>query len=299
MSLTKRVALLASIALVTGLWAYSHSAVPNGQQSDKPSEEVNIKKVSEAFGHFIGRNLKTSGLGFESDSFIQGIKDGMAGTPAPMSDKDYEQQMSLLQEQAFKRLSEDNLSGAETFLKKNASEKGVIEIEPGKLQYQVVKEGQGSVVKDNHSPQVNYTGKYLDGTVFGSSQDTGGPITIPLDQTIPGFSKGLKGMKEGEVRKIFVHPDLGYGKSGHLPPNSLLIFEVELIKADSPQSKDSAAPQEPFADNDSEHATKGKSPVLTENDDEDEVDEEDDDDDDDDDEILIEEDSRSKSPSKK
>lgn len=301
MSLRKRVALLASIALLTGLCAYSHSAVPGEKQSEKPSEEVDIKKVSEAFGHFIGRNLKTSGLGFESDSFIQGIKDGMAGKPAPMSDKDYEQQMSLLQEQAFKRLSEDNLSGAEAFLKKNASEKGVIEIEPGKLQYQVVKEGQGAVVKDNNSPQVNYTGKYLDGTVFGSSQDTGGPITIPLDQTIPGFSKGLKGMKEGEVRKIFVHPDLGYGKSGHLPPNSLLIFEVELIKADSPQNKESGAPQEPFADNDSEQAAKAKAPQSSEGDDEDD---EDNDDEDDEDEIiieetLIEEDSPSKSASKK
>jgi peptidylprolyl isomerase len=103
------------------------------------------------------------------------------------------------------------------------------------LQYQIVKEGTGPEVKEHNSPQIQYTGKYIDGTVFGSSQDTGGPITIPLDQTIPGFSKGLVGMKEGEVRKIFVHPDLGYGKTGHLPPNSLLVFEVELIKADNPK----------------------------------------------------------------
>ena len=44
------------------------------------------------------------------------------------------------------------------------------------------------------------------------------PITIPLDQTIPGFSKGIVGMKEGEKRRLFVHPDLGYGTTGQLPP---------------------------------------------------------------------------------
>lgn len=213
------------------------SVVSNGYAEDAPAtEEVDIKKVSEGFGHFIGRNLKSSGLNFDVDSFIQGIRDGIAGKPAALSDKEYERQMILLQEKAFKHLSEDNLKAAADFLQKNSKEKDVIEVEPGKLQYIVEKQGTGSEVKDGSSPQIQYTGKYIDGTVFGSSQDTGGPITIPLDQTIQGFSKGLKGMKEGEVRKIFVHPELGYGTSGHLPPNSLLIFDVELIKADSPET---------------------------------------------------------------
>lgn len=59
---------------------------------------------------------------------------------------------------------------------------------------------------------------------------------ISLDETIPGFNKGLIGMKEGEKRTLFIHPDYGYGTSGYLPPNSLLTFEVELIKANSPKS---------------------------------------------------------------
>jgi len=74
--------------------------------------------------------------------------------------------------------------------------------------------------------------------VFGSSEETGGPITIPLDQTIPGFSKGLVGMKEGEKRRLFVHPDLGYGTMGQLPPNELLIFDIEVVKADTADEKD-------------------------------------------------------------
>lgn len=219
------------------LFVLSVAAFSFAYGADLPNstEEVDIKKVSEGFGHFIGRNLKSSGLNFDIDSFIQGIRNGIEGKPATLSDKEYERQMMLLQEKAFKHLSEDNIKAAGDFLQKNAKEQGVIEVEQGKLQYKIEKEGTGEAVKEGGSPQIHYTGKYIDGTVFGSSQDTGGPITIPLDQTIPGFAKGLKGMKEGEVRKLFVHPDLGYGTTGHLPPNSLLIFEVELIKAESPE----------------------------------------------------------------
>ena len=62
-------------------------------------------------------------------------------------------------------------------------------------------------------------------------------------------------MKEGEKRRIFVHPDLGYGTSGHLAPNSLLIFDVEVVKAESPDKdkvKKEAAHDEEDLDNDDE-----------------------------------------------
>lgn len=219
--------------IVAGLFS---TQLPANAPAEAPasSEEVDVKKVSQAFGHFIGKNLKMSGLQIDVDSFVEGIQGAYAGKAAPLSDEEYEKQMMLLQERTFKKLAEDNLSTAEAFLKKNSQEKGVIELEPGKLQIFVIKEGSGAAVEDTSTPQINYTGTYADGSVFSSSKEAGNPITIPLDQTIPGFAKGLKGMKEGEIRKIFVHPDLGYGKGGQLPPNSLLIFEVELVKADAP-----------------------------------------------------------------
>ena len=200
------------------------------------SDDVNISLLSEAFGHFIGKNLKSPGITFDVDAVIKGIRQGADGKPAPMSDQEYELAMTKLQERAFAALSEQNLQSAREFLKKNASEPNVKEIELGKLQYQIITPGSGEEVKPHSTPMINYTGKYQDGTVFGSSEEVGGPITIPLDQTIPGFSKGLLGMKEGEKRRLFVHPELGYGTMGNLPPNALLIFEVEVIKANSSDS---------------------------------------------------------------
>lgn len=197
-------------------------------------------KVSEAFGHFIGRNLNAPGIKFDLESIIKGMRDGAAGKPAPMSDQEYETAMTKLQERAFSQLSNDNLKEANTFLTDNAKKEKIVVVEPGKLQYMIIEEGTGAPVTEHARPLVTYSGKYADGTVFGSSEQVGGPITIPLDQTIPGFSKGIVGMKEGEKRRLFVHPDLGYGTSGHLPPNKLLIFDVQVVKADNPATKQGA-----------------------------------------------------------
>lgn len=225
--------------LVNGTaFAEDNQSKPNEHAQHLSNNEVSqedILKASEAFGHFIGRNLNSPGIKFDLERMIKGMREGAAGKPAPMSDEEYETLMANLQEKTFNVLAEDNLKSANDFLKKNADAEGVIEIEPGKLQYIILEKGHDPAIAEHGTPMINYTGKYLDGTVFGSSAEVGGPITLSLDQTIPGFSKGVVGMKEGEKRRLFVHPDLGYGKTGQLPPNSLLIFEIEAVKATSPE----------------------------------------------------------------
>lgn len=213
----------------------------NAQQSSETKSDINdvdMQKVSEAFGNFIGRNLKSNGIEFNLESIIKGMREGSAGKASPLSEQEYEKMMTKLQEKAFSTLADTNLKAANEFLKKNATAAGVIEIVPGKLQYMILEKGHDPAIEEHGSPLINYTGKYIDGTVFGSSEDAGGPITIPLDQTIPGFSKGLAGMKEGEKRRLFVHPEMGYGRAGHLAPNSMLIFDIEVVKAASPEKVD-------------------------------------------------------------
>lgn len=205
-------------------------------QADQ-SKQIDMKKLSEAFGNFIGRNLQSPGLSFDLEGIVKGIREGAAGQPSPLTEKEYEEMMAAVQEKAFKEISTANLKAANDFIEKNKKENGVTEVVPGKLQYSILKEGNGAVVEAHSSPKVHYTGKYQDGTVFGSSEEMGGPITIPLDQTIPGFSKGIVGMKEGEKRRLFVHPDLGYGTTGQLPPNELLIFDIDVVKANADDGK--------------------------------------------------------------
>ena len=204
------------------------------QDENAKNSNLDINKVSQALGNFIGRNLNSPGIHFDLENIIKGIREGAAGKPSPMDEKEYEQAMSQLQQQAMTAVASKNLDAADKFLKDNAHAKGVIEIIPGKLQYLILEEGNGAAVVEHGTPQITYIGKYIDGTVFGNSDAAGGPISVPLDQTIPGFSKGITGMKEGEKRRLFVHPEVGYGTGGQLIPNSLLIFDIEVVKATSP-----------------------------------------------------------------
>ncbi len=222
-------------AAPSALFSAEPAATPPPQENKQEISNEDMQKISEAFGHFIGRNINIPGIKFDLESVIKGIRDGAQGKPAPLSEKEYEEQMLKLQRVAIKAVADKNLKAADEFMEKNKTVPNIIIAEPGKLQYLVLEQGHGPVVEADGNPLINYKGTLLDGTVFGSSEEVGNPITLPLSQTIPGFSRGIQGMKEGEKRRLFIHPDLGYGTNGHFPPNSLLIFDVEVVKASSPK----------------------------------------------------------------
>ncbi len=206
---------------------------------DKQAEKIAV--ISEAFGHIIAKHIESIGVNFDIASVIKGLKDAEAGKISPMTDNECIEAITKKREAAFKELSAANLDKANSFMQENLKDSTIATIEKGKLHYRVEKPGQGAVVQEGCSPVIRYTGKFLDGTVFGTSKEDD---LVVLDETIPGFGKGLMGMKEGEKRILYIHPDLAYGTMGQLPPNSLLIFEIELIKANGQPAKDTAATSE-------------------------------------------------------
>jgi peptidylprolyl isomerase len=254
----------------------------------KPTKEEvfskeNIAKISEAYGHFIYKSLENPVLHLDYDSVIRGLQDGKAGKPSPMTEQEYEAAIASIQEIALKDLSEKNLKAAEEFLALNAKKAGVIVLDGNKIQYTIVREGNGDVISETAVPVLYYTGKYLDGTVFGSSQESKDPVSINLKHTIPGFREGMQGMKVGEKRTIFIHPEQGYGTSGQLLPNSLLIFEIELVRLD-PMPKDEAVEESGDSDDLSDDIDDETADADDEADDGDDSDNDDDSDDDSDDE---------------
>jgi peptidylprolyl isomerase len=200
--------------------------------AEEKSEEIDYKSLSETLGHLIVRQLKQPGFSFQLDLVVQGMKDEQEGKPSPLSEEEYEQMVSTLQEQQFVQAAERNLAEAVAFLQANAAKEGIQKIED-KLQYLTAQKGEGETVGPDSVPLIHYKGQLLDGTVFATSEGMSQPIALPLKQSIPGFAKGIVGMQEGEKRVLYIHPELAYGLSGHLPPNSLLIFEVEVVKANS------------------------------------------------------------------
>lgn len=210
----------------------------NEKQPSAEQKQVDIAKVSEAFGHLIGKNIETTGVKFDIAQVIKGLQDASKGVESPLSEAECIQAITAVQEQLFKEQAESNLKKAQEFLSTNLKDKNVVTLEEGKVQYKVEKEGTGAPVESHYSPLIHYTGKFLDGAVFGSSKED---EMVSLDEIIPGLKAGLVGMKEGEKRTIYIHPDMAYGTSGYLPPNSLLTFEIEVVKANSPQQEQADA----------------------------------------------------------
>ncbi len=100
------------------------------------------------------------------------------------------------------------------------------------LMYKVEKQGSGASPVNGATVTVNYTGSFLDGTVFDSSVQAGKPVSFKIGQVIQGWNEALVTMKKGEKRLLVIPPELGYGARGYpgaIPPNSFLVFEVELV----------------------------------------------------------------------
>lgn len=104
---------------------------------------------------------------------------------------------------------------------------------PSGLKYEVLKRGTGTVSpKPTDTVKVHYHGTLLNGTVFDSSVERGEPISFPLNGVIAGWTEGLQLMKVGDKFKFEIPPNLAYGPnspSPKIPPNSTLVFEVELL----------------------------------------------------------------------
>ncbi len=186
--------------------------------------------VSEAFGHLIYNNFSLLNVPFDIGKIVQGIQDAAEGKKPLITEKECIAAIHCEQEKKFKLLCQTNLKQAEEFLASNAKQDGMISLEGGKVQYKIMVKGKGAAVKNYSTPFVRFTVQSQDAQVLFSNKEE----SISLDETIPGLKLGLLGMREGEKRILYVHPDLAYKEKGLsvLHPNALLIFDIELLKAD-------------------------------------------------------------------
>jgi FKBP-type peptidyl-prolyl cis-trans isomerase len=128
--------------------------------------------------------------------------------------------------------SQKNLEEGNAFLEKNKAREGVSTTESG-LQYEILSAGDGPKPKETDKVKVHYHGTLIDGTVFDSSVDRGEPATFPVNGVIKGWIEGLQLMPVGSKWKFFIPSDIAYGErgsGGKIGPNTMLIFEVELLE---------------------------------------------------------------------
>ncbi len=210
------------------------SVILAGYSMVQAAENVELKtqkdKLSYAIGVDVGNSLKKNSIDVDMNVLMQGMKDAFSGKPQ-MTDQQIKETMIAYQ----KEQAEKNKKAGEAFLAENKKKSGVVTM-PSGLQYKIVKKGTGKSPKATDTVTVNYRGTLIDGTEFDSSYKRGQPATFPVNGVIPGWTEALQLMKEGAKWELFIPADLAYGATGRpgIPPNSTLIFEVELISISTP-----------------------------------------------------------------
>ena len=196
-----------------------------------PELTKEIERFSNREGYMFAKGLKNNIKWVNLSSVVQGIQDYVSGKKLQDElDLEDEPDFCRISFQLFELESKENLCKACLYLQELSSNKNLHVLESGKIVYEIIENGQGdSVVQKDGSPQLKYVISTLNGGEVVNTRECPSPYQVPLTETISGFAKGVEGMRVGERRKIFIHPDFGYGKVGHVPPNSLLIVDVEVV----------------------------------------------------------------------
>jgi FKBP-type peptidyl-prolyl cis-trans isomerase len=216
--------ILAAITISINTWA-----------ADLKTDE---QKLGYIIGMDIGKSLSEQGTEVDLDSLIDAIRSTYKGEELKLTD---EEAAAIRQEYVEKRQAEQqveaaaagqgNLVEGQKFLAENKVKEGVQTTASG-LQYKVVTMGDGAKPAAEDTVKVHYRGTLLDGTEFDSSYARNEPISFGLNRVIPGWTEGVQLMPIGSKFIFYIGPELAYGEGGGgpIPPNSTLVFEVELLE---------------------------------------------------------------------
>jgi len=220
-------------AAVLGLAMSTTIAAP-----DANSLPTDKDKLSYSIGADLGKNFKAQGIEISPEALSKGMQDGMSGTQLILTEQQMKDVLNKFQKDLmakrtseFNKKSEENKVKGEAFLNANKSKEGVVVL-PSGLQYKVIEKGTGSKPGKTDTVTVEYTGYFIDGTVFDSTDKTGKPASFQVSQVIPGWTEALQLMPSGSTWEIFVPANLAYGPrsvGGPIGPNETLIFKIHLI----------------------------------------------------------------------
>jgi FKBP-type peptidyl-prolyl cis-trans isomerase len=235
------IALLFVIAACDSQTAQTSTEVATAASLDSHSQ-----RISYLMGLDNGKNIRGIGLEVDAEAFNQGFTDGLDEKPPVLTEEQIAEtiqrfeaemtakrdEMQQAEQQATAMQSEGNVKEGADFLAANGAKEGVTTTASG-LQYKILTAGIGAIPTADSTVEVHYAGRLLDGTEFDSSVKRGVPAQFGVTQVIPGWTEALQLMAEGARWELYIPAELAYGPGGAGPigPNSVLIFEVELLDA--------------------------------------------------------------------
>ncbi len=199
---------------------------------------TDLERISYVLGAQTGDSFRVNKIELDYGAFLKGLQDSIEGAEQPFTTTEKAEMMRDWQRVIRQRQMEEremaaskNLEEAESFLEENKSAEGVKTTASG-LQYMVIEAGEGDSPTTASTVSVHYRGELLDGSEFDNSRKRGAPAEFGVTGVIKGWTEALQLMSPGAKYKLWIHPDMAYGEQGRpsIPPNSLLVFEVELLE---------------------------------------------------------------------
>ncbi len=234
---------------IAGILSFSLVGCLENLEPAKTSLQSDKDRYSYALGASFGKQVQSQliardSLDVDIKVFLQAFKEyyNLDSAKYLMNDSTIFATLNELSQKAqAERVKRDSIASAkaiadeQAFLEKNKTQEGVITTASG-LQYKVVQKAEGVQPNDSSIVKVHYTGTLLNGKEFDSSVKRGQPLEFPIGAVIPGWTEVLKLMHAGEKVTAWIPSKLGYGarNMGVIPPNSMLVFEIELIEVKSP-----------------------------------------------------------------
>ncbi|MDR2887115.1 MAG: FKBP-type peptidyl-prolyl cis-trans isomerase [Bacteroidales bacterium] len=203
--------------------------------AQKTKLKTDADSASFYLGYLFGKQLAESGtqvgVTFDVDILIKGLKEAAGKKPTQLDNLQINDFMNSYFTSKQTEAGEKNLKEGADFLEANGRKDGVVTL-PSGLQYRVIRDGTGTKPQPDDQVDVMYHGTLIDGTVFDSSRERGEPVSLSLAGVVPGFSEALMLMNEGSLWEVYIPSELAYGERGMstIKPNSVLVFEIELLK---------------------------------------------------------------------
>lgn len=217
------------------------SIVSIGVALSVTAQEVKLEmpeaELSYALGMQVGRRLARFEADLDMAIFMRAIDDTlnenqplMTQQKAQQVQRDFFQKQQAEQKKKQKVEATANIKLANAYLEENAKKDGWETTDSG-LQYTVLTAAAGPQPTAKDTVSVHYRGTLIDGTEFDSSYKRNKPASFPLNGVIKGWTEGLQLMAVGSKYKFAIPPNLAYGERGRpsIPPNSALVFDVELL----------------------------------------------------------------------
>lgn len=211
--------------------------VRNGWAQEQMVLKDRKAKESYSLGYEFGSGLVLQGIDADVEIVVMAVREAIEGKKPALDGeeirnllKQVRRQVVAVQDRRFREVAETNQKKGKALLEKNKEIPGVKTLASG-LQYQVITEGDGPMPKVTDHVKVDYRGTLINGNQFDSTYDRGEAAVVPVKGMIKGWTEALQLMKTGAKWRLFIPPDLAYGNRqfNRIPPNSTLIFELELL----------------------------------------------------------------------